>query len=125
MSARSFSAPARRHYDVVIVGGAVMGSATAYFLTENPDFQGTILVVERDPAYEFAASALAASCIRQQYSQPLNVLISQFSVEFIRNFSTTMKKFYPDEVSPDLAFKNWSSAMSRSALPGPRPMMPR
>jgi glycine/D-amino acid oxidase-like deaminating enzyme len=105
MGTSNFSAPARRHYDVVIVGGAVMGSSTAYFLTENPDFKGSILVVERDPSYEFAASALAASCIRQQYSQPLNVLISQFSVEFIRNFSTIMKKFYPNEVSPDLAFK--------------------
>ena len=29
-------------YDVVIVGGAIMGSSTAWFLTDNPDFDGSI-----------------------------------------------------------------------------------
>ncbi len=32
-------------YDVVIVGGAAMGSAIAYFLAANEDFDGSILVV--------------------------------------------------------------------------------
>jgi CBS domain-containing protein len=35
-------------YDVVIVGGAVIGSAVAHYLTANPDFGGSVLVVERD-----------------------------------------------------------------------------
>ena len=30
--------PFRSSYDVVIVGGAIMGSSTAWFLTDNPDF---------------------------------------------------------------------------------------
>ena len=105
MNPSDFAAPAARHYDVVIVGGAVMGSSTAYWLTENPDFNGSILIVERDPTYQFAASSLAASCIRQRYSQPLNVRISQFSVEFIRGFSARMQKHYKGEVSPDLSFR--------------------
>ena len=45
--------PNRTSYDVVIVGGAIHGSSTAWFLTENPDFDGSVLVVERDPSYEF------------------------------------------------------------------------
>ena len=40
----------RATYDVVIVGGAIMGSATAFFLSRNADFDGSILVIERDPS---------------------------------------------------------------------------
>ena len=46
-------APKQSSYDVVIVGGAMYGSSVAWFLTDNPDFNGSILVVERDPNYEF------------------------------------------------------------------------
>ena len=38
----------RTSYDVVIVGGAVVGSSTAYFLATNPDFNGSVLVIEKD-----------------------------------------------------------------------------
>lgn len=105
MRATGQSAPKRQSYDVVIVGGAVMGSSTAYWLTDTESFSGSVLVVERDSSYRFASSSLAASCIRQQYSQPLNVLISQFSVDFIRDFGTRMQKHYPHEEAPDLALK--------------------
>ena len=51
-------------YDVVIVGGAVIGSSVAYFLSANPDFRGSVLVVERDPTYARAATSLSSSSIR-------------------------------------------------------------
>ena len=41
--------PLESSYDAVIVGGAMMGSGVAWFLARNPDFNGTALVVERDP----------------------------------------------------------------------------
>ena len=103
--ASNFAAPTATSYDVVIVGGAVMGSSTAFWLTENPDFQGRVLVVERDSTYHFAPSARAASCIRQQFSQPINILISQFGIDFIRGFRQRMQKHYPDQVAPDLVLK--------------------
>lgn len=78
-------------YDVVIVGGAVIGSAVAYFLTANPDFDGSVLVVERDPTYHRAATSLSSSSIRTQFSNPINVRISQFGSEFIRNFPEIMQ----------------------------------
>ncbi len=79
-------APEHANYDVVIVGGAIYGSAVAWFLTDNPDFDGTILVVERDPTYEFASTSHTNSCIRQQFSEEINVRISQFAVDYIKNF---------------------------------------
>ncbi|MES2433011.1 MAG: FAD-binding oxidoreductase [Pseudomonadota bacterium] len=104
-NARVYKAPQRQSYDVVIIGGAVMGASVAYWLTQNPDFGGTILVVERDGSFEFASTSLASSVIRQQYSNPVNVLMSQFGVEVIRNFKTRMQNFYPAGQAPDLGFK--------------------
>ena len=105
MASTGYSAPKAARYDVVIVGGAVMGSSSAYWLTESGDFKGSVLVVERDSTYHFAPSARAASCIRQQFSQPINILISQFGIAFIRGFRERMAGHYPGEVAPDLALK--------------------
>ncbi|MDD9922175.1 MAG: FAD-dependent oxidoreductase, partial [Boseongicola sp.] len=77
--------PEHANYDVVIIGGAIMGSSTAWFLTENPDFNGSILVIERDPTYQWCSTAHTNSCIRQQFSNELNVKISQFAAHFIKN----------------------------------------
>ena len=52
--------------DVVIVGGAVMGSSTAYHLLADSGFKGRVIVVEKDPTYQLSASALSAASIRQQ-----------------------------------------------------------
>ena len=66
----------KQSYDVVIVGGAVIGSAVAYFLAANPDFSGSVLVVEMDPTYAKASTSLSSSSIRNQFSNPINVRIS-------------------------------------------------
>ena len=89
--------PEKRAYDVVIVGGAIMGSSTAWFLTDNPDFDGSVLVVERDPSYEFASTTHTNSCIRQQFSTELNVRISQFTAEFMGG----------DERVPELSIRSF------------------
>ena len=82
--------PRRSSYDVVIIGGAVMGSAVAWFLSANGDFDGSVLVTERDPSYEFTSTARTNSCMRQQYSNELNIRISQFSADYVRNFRHRM-----------------------------------
>jgi FAD-dependent oxidoreductase domain-containing protein 1 len=72
-----------RSYDVVIVGGGVMGCSAAYWLAANPDFAGRILIVERDPTYATATTALSVGSIRQQFSTPENVLMSLFGAAFL------------------------------------------
>ncbi len=98
------TAPAHTSYDVVIIGGAIMGSSTAWFLTDNPDFNGRILVVERDPTYAQAATTLTNSCIRQQFSTTLNVRISQFGAEFVTHLRDRMGN---DARVPDLKIRNF------------------
>jgi len=82
--------PKQTAYDVVIIGGAIMGSSTAWWLTQNPDFNGSILIVERDPTIEKASTAHTNSCIRQQFSTELNVRISQFGADFVNNVRARM-----------------------------------
>jgi FAD-dependent oxidoreductase domain-containing protein 1 len=67
---------------VIIIGGGVMGAATACFLARDHGIRATVL--ERDPSYTRASSALSASSIRQQFSTPVNIALSQWSVAFLR-----------------------------------------
>lgn len=71
--------PTHPSHDVIIVDGAIVGSSTAWFLIKNKDFNGKILVVERDTIYESSSTAHTNSCMRQQFSAELNVRISQLS----------------------------------------------
>jgi FAD-dependent oxidoreductase domain-containing protein 1 len=70
------------HPSVVIVGGGVMGAANAAFLARE---QGAaVTVLERDPTYASASSALSASSIRVQFSTPLNIALSQASLALMQ-----------------------------------------
>ncbi len=71
-------------YDVVIIGGAAIGSATAFFLNRHAGFRGSVLVIEKDPGYTKCSTTLSMSSIRQQFSTPANILASTFGVEFIK-----------------------------------------
>ena len=82
--------PQHTSYDVVVIGGAIMGASTAWFLTENDDFDGRVLVVERDMTLEFSSTAHSNSCMRQQFSTELNVRISQFAADFVKNIRQYM-----------------------------------
>lgn len=77
-------------YDVVIAGGAVMGSSIAWHLATHPGFSGRIAVIEPDPTYQFSASALSAGSIRQQFSQETNIAISLYGITFLREIGARL-----------------------------------
>ena len=89
-------------YDVVIVGGGVTGCSTALFLAREPGFDGSVLVVERDPTYENAPSAKATGGFRQQFSTPENVRIGLFGVEFLKHLDVCLSI---DGETPDVGFR--------------------
>ena len=90
------------HFDVVIVGAAVVGSAVAYFLAQDSGFGGSVLLLERDLSFQRCATARSVASIRHQFSTPDNVRMSMFGTHFLRSAGTLLAV---DGVAPDLAFR--------------------
>jgi FAD-dependent oxidoreductase domain-containing protein 1 len=81
---------------VVVIGGGVMGAATAFFLARDQGLRA--LVLERDPSYRRASSALSASSIRQQFSSAINIRLSQASVGFFRRIDSELRVDAPIDI---------------------------
>lgn len=77
--------------DVAIIGGAVIGSSIACQLASRDDFTGRIVVIEADPSYQICASARSAASIRQQFSSAINIEISLFGIEFLREIGERLE----------------------------------
>jgi FAD-dependent oxidoreductase domain-containing protein 1 len=70
---------------VLIVGGGVIGSSVAYHLAAAG--VRSVIVIERDPSYAQASSALSASSIRQQFTTPACIRMSQYGFHFLRHIA--------------------------------------
>ena len=79
----------KKVYDIVVIGGGVMGSSISYNLV-NDGFDGNILVIEKDPSYQFASTTLSAGGVREQFSLPENIKISQYGLNIFENFDEIM-----------------------------------
>jgi FAD-dependent oxidoreductase domain-containing protein 1 len=88
-------------YDVIIIGGGIMGSATAYHLMKA-DATLKLAVVERDATYAQASTTLSASNIRIQFSLKENIQISQYSSEVLKRFENDMAV---DDQQPKIYFR--------------------
>ena len=89
-------------YEVVIVGGAAVGSAAAYFLAAHPQFQGRLLVLEQDFSYQRCATTLSVASVRHQFSTPENIRMSMFGSEFIARLGEHLAV---DGEVPDVAWR--------------------
>jgi FAD-dependent oxidoreductase domain-containing protein 1 len=76
-------------YDVIIIGGGIMGSATAYYLM-TADATLRVAVVERDPTYAQASTTLSLSNVRTQFSLKENVQISLYTLQILKTFEEDM-----------------------------------
>jgi glycine/D-amino acid oxidase-like deaminating enzyme len=95
--------------DVVIVGGAAVGSATACFLRRE-GFTGSIVVVEKDPSYQWCATGRSVASIRRQFSTPENIQLSTFGWQYF----SSIKETYGPEADVGLVERGYAIMASAS-----------
>ena len=86
--------------DVVIVGGGIIGTSTAYFLSKEGR---KVKVIERDPTYKTASFPLSLGGFRRQFFQVENIQISTHRVMrlthfllFLIGWRTNERRFIPE-----------------------------
>ena len=90
----------KKTYDVIIIGGGIMGSSTAYHLM-NTDSTLQVAVIERDPSYEKASTSLSLSNVRIQFSLKENIQVSQYTLRVLNRFEDDMAV---DGNKPNISF---------------------
>ena len=78
-----FNLENKKAAEIVIIGGGIMGVSTAYFLAKRG--QTDVILIERDLLAQ-ASTGLCVGGIRQQFSHPGNILLSQETIHFLQNF---------------------------------------
>ena len=88
-------------YDLVIIGGGIMGSAAAYYV-KHADVNLEVAVVEMDPTYSRASTTLSMANARIQFSLEENIRISRFTFDVLENFE---EEFAVDNHRPNVTFR--------------------
>ena len=78
-----------RSFDVAIIGAGIQGASIAWWLMRlDPALR--VALIERDTGFSQASSQRSASSIRQQFSHPINIQLSQFGLQFLREASSLL-----------------------------------
>jgi FAD-dependent oxidoreductase domain-containing protein 1 len=88
-------------YDVILVGGGVMGCATAYNLLRFDD-RLRVALIEMDPTYTRASTTLSEGNIRVQFNIKENIQMSLYGLEVLARFAD---EFAVDDDRPDPGFR--------------------
>lgn len=89
------------HFDVILVGGGVMGCATATYLL-RADHRLKIALVEMDPSYTRASTPLSDGNTRIQFNIKENIQMSQYALAVLASFAEEMTV---NGDKPDVAFR--------------------
>ncbi len=88
-------------YDVMFVGGGLMGCATAFHLLQlDPHLR--VALVEKDPSFAKSSTVLSDGNMRIQFNVRENILISLYGFDFLSRFAEEMA--VGDE-KPDIGFR--------------------
>lgn len=101
-----------RSFDVVIVGGAIVGSATAHAL-KKLGYRGSVAIIEMDPSYRQSCTALSLGGLRQQFSAPENIALSMFGLNLVRR----LKQEFGEEADVGFKEQGYLILASEAGLP--------
>src|SRR6266536_3116655 len=82
--------------EVVIIGGGIVGSSIAYHLVEAGCKD--VLVIERESAQKKGSTGKSMGGVRAQFSTPVNIQMSLYSIPFYANFEERLG--YPCDYRP-------------------------
>jgi len=80
----------QQRFDVLVIGGGIMGSSTAHWLARKTNGQLKVCVVEPDPSYSTSATTLSVGGLRQQFSLRENIRIGLYARDFMRSYPSSM-----------------------------------
>lgn len=72
-------------YDIVVIGGGIIGGSAVYHLLEK-GYTGKILVLERNNALAQESTSLCAGGMRNIWSTEVNMKMTIYSIEHFKNF---------------------------------------
>jgi FAD-dependent oxidoreductase domain-containing protein 1 len=74
-----------RQYDLIIIGGGIIGGSALYHLSKS-GFKGRVLILEREDALSKGSTALSAGGFRNIWTTPINMKLTGYSIERLKNF---------------------------------------
>ena len=72
-------------HDVIIIGGGIIGGSSLYHLSQL-GYTGRVLVLEREDALSKGSTALSAGGFRNIWTTPINMRLTSYSIQKLRNF---------------------------------------
>lgn len=78
-----------RNFDVVIAGAGIMGLSIAYYLKKKGC--SSVLILEKEESWVTGSTAKANGGFRQQFSNPVNIRLSQLSLPVLKTFKESFQ----------------------------------